>query len=355
MNKKNALAQFKIFTHRHPVVSVVAACLVVILVGLLSARIMLHRQRLPITETTVVYIPTGSSFQALTDTLEAHHCIVDKGVFCSLARARKLTNNVKGGRYKLEPGMSVVRMVNKFYRGNQDAVRVTINKHRTKQSLCQFLGRKLEFSADSLLCLLNDSATTAQYGFTPATIMGMFVQNTYEIYWDITPQDLLKRMNKEYEHFWNGVRQGECTDLGLNRQQVITLASIVEEETNKNDEKAIIASVYINRLHKGIPLQADPTVKYAVGDFSIRRILNIHLAAESPYNTYKHRGLPPGPICLPSIASIDAVLANMKTNYLYFCAKEDMSGYHNFAATPQQHMSNARRFHKALNEKNIYQ
>lgn len=346
------MKDIKQFILQHKTASVVMA------VALLLFLVVLRRGSqfkhvLPIVETTVVYIPTGSSFQDLTDTLVANGCIDNVHAFKNVAKTRKLDRRVRSGRYELQPGMTLLKMVNKLRSGNQDAVRLTINKHRTKEQFCTFLSTRLEFSSDTMLTLLNDAEVAQQYGFTPETFLCMFVQNTYDIYWNCTPTQFLDRMKKEYDRFWNGMRRGQCSDLGLSQQQVITLASIVEEETNQDHERAKIASVYLNRLRRDMPLQADPTVKYAVGDFSLRRILGKHLEKESPYNTYKYKGLPPGPICMPSIKSIDAVLSNLHTNYLFFCAKEDFSGSHNFAATSAEHMQNAQRFHQAMNQRGI--
>lgn len=199
--------------------------------------------------------------------------------------------------------------------------------------------------------LQNDSICSI-YGLTPATVFALFPQNTYEFYWTVSPMAFLDKMNQESNKFWNE-RQSQLSAINLSREQVITIASIVEEETNCNDEKADIASVYLNRYRIGMALQADPTVKYAIGDFTIRRIRGEMLQTDSPYNTYRNAGLPPGPICIPSAASIDAVLKNKNTQYLYFCAKEDFSGRHNFAATITEHQANAKKFHKALNKQNI--
>ena len=227
-------------------------------------------------------------------------------------------------------------MIQKIYSGNQDPVRVTINKHRTVQHLCQYLGTRLTLQPDSLLSLMQSDETCARYGETPLTIIGLFLQNTYELYWTTTPTALLDRMKRESDYFWEK-RKLQLEALGLTRQQVLT-----------------IASIDLNRYRIGMPLQADPTVKYAIGDFSIRRIRGNMLQYDSPYNTYRYPGLPPGPICIPSTASIDAVLKNKKTDYLFFCAKEDFSGRHNFAATSTEHSSNAQKFHKALNNRNIH-
>ena len=330
---------------------IIAVCLLVgiaIILGFITIN-----QRVTVTETTRIYIPSDSNYPALLDTLDAHHCLRSYTIFGTLAQLRGLPKHVKTGSYRITPNMRIISLVQKLYSGNQDPIRITINKYRTLDALCQHFGSKLMFDADSLLVLLTDSAFCAQYNLTPRTIIGLFPQNTYEFYWTTTPTSLVARMNTEYEHFWQE-RDNQLPSLGLTRSQVLTIASIVEEETNCNEEKADIASVYLNRYRIGMPLQADPTVKYAVADFTIRRIKGDMLKCDSPYNTYLHAGLPPGPICIPSAASIDAVLKNHKTDYLYFCAKEDFSGRHNFAATAEQHIANARKFHKALNERNIH-
>lgn len=326
----------------------------VVLIAIVTTLLLLHRQKIANTETVTLYIPTGSDYQAVVDSLNAHQCIGNSTAFNTLARIRKYKDHVKGGCYKLKPGTSVWNVLTKLYYGNQDAIHLTINKHRTTKSLCTYIGKKLEMDGDTLLALLSDPAVCAQYNRTPQTIIGLFLQNTYDIYWTTSPQNLLERMQKESDTFWNNSRTKKCKALNLTTDEVITLASIVEEESNKNDEKPDIASVYLNRIRKGMLLQADPTLKYAVGDFSLRRILNKHMDADSPYNTYKHRGLPPGPICIPSAASIDAVLKNKQTDYLYFCAKADFSGYHAFARTLAEHNANAQAFHAEMNRRKIY-
>ena len=327
----------------------------VCLLGMLGigAGLAVVNQRATVSDTTRLYVPEGTDYASLLDTLDAHNCLPSHTTFNMVARLRGLTTHVKPGSYLVKPNTRVVTLVQKLYTGNQDPVRITINKHRTIGQLCQFLGSKMQFDADSLQRLLADTAFCAQYGMTPQTIIGLFPQNTYEFYWTTPPANLVERIATEYERFWKE-RDASLPDLGLDRQQVLTIASIVEEETNCNEEKDNIASVYLNRYRIGMALQADPTVKYAVGDFSIRRIKGDMLKVDSPYNTYRYAGLPPGPICNPSAASVDAVLKNKKTQYLYFCAKEDFSGRHNFAATPEEHIANARKFHKALNERNIH-
>ena len=318
----------------------------------LLAIALLRRQAPPVHEEVRIYVPTGSSYESLVDSLDAHNCIVSHGVFNLLSNIRGLSSHVKPGSYLIEPGITLIELIQKLYHGNQDAIRITINKHRTPEQLCQYLGTRLEMDADDMLKLMRSDSACANYGETPASIIGLFLQNTYEVYWTTSPSALLYRMDKESQHFWKP-RQQQLDSLGLTRQQVLTIASIVDEETNANEEKPDIASVYLNRLRIHMPLQADPTVKYAAGDFSIRRIKGSMLNNPSPYNTYIHPGLPPGPICIPSESAIDAVLKNKKTGYLYFCAKEDFSGRHNFSTNLAEHQRNASRFHKALNSRSI--
>ena len=250
--------------------------------------------------------------------------------------------------------MSINTLLNKLRSGNQDAQSVTIGKFRTKESLAGRLAKKFEFDSAQMLASMNDNELMQSFGLNSEQALALFVPNTYEFYWNTSPEDLLQRMSKESDRFWNDGRNKKLEATGLSRVQAIILASIVDEETNMNDEKANIASVYLNRLRKGMLLQADPTVKFALQDFSLRRILNKHLQYDSPYNTYIYKGLPPAPICIPSAASIDAVLENKNTNYYYFCAKEDFSGYHNFASSIEEHNINATKFRNALNQRKIY-
>lgn len=333
---------------------IVATVAIMLLLAAISGLALLRGQKMSNSESVTLYLPTGSSYEAVVDSLDAHGCIGNHAIFNNMARLRHYRDNVKGGCYVIGAHNNVWNTLTKLYYGNQDPIHVTINKYRTKEQLCQYLDKKLELSADTLLAMLQNDSICAAYGHTTATIIGIFVQNTYDIYWNIIPSKLLDRMKKESDRFWNNNRIDKCKALKLTPDEVITLASIVEEETNKNDEKELIASVYLNRLRKGMLLQADPTLKFAAGDFTLRRILNKHMESNNPYNTYRFPGLPPGPICIPGPKSIDAVLANRKTEYLYFCAKADFSGYHAFATSLAQHNANAAAFHAELNKRKIY-
>lgn len=307
----------------------------------------------PIDEPVRINIPAGSTFDAVMDSVETHNATSSIALLRSVLRCVSYSEHVKSGSYVVTPEMGVLRLAFKLHRGNQDPVRLVIGQARTVEQLSSLIASQVDIPCDTLLRMLRDDSICAQYGMSPATIIALFPKNSYEVYWNISPSALLKRMQKEYNAFWNSRRQRQCEALQLTPVEVTTLASIVEEETNQDDEKENVASVYLNRLRIGMPLQADPTVKYASGNFALRRITAATLRIESPYNTYLNKGLPPGPICIPGRASIDAVLANRKTNYIYFCASEDFSGHHRFAATLSEHNANAARYHKALNARGI--
>jgi UPF0755 protein len=238
--------------------------------------------------------------------------------------------------------------------GLQEPVKVTFNNIRYLDQLAKKVSSQIEAEPDSIMKLLENKSFIEKYGFNENTIKCMFLPNTYEFWWNTDAHGFFSKMNQEYETFWNDDREKKAKNLGFTRHEVSTLASIIEEETRKESEKSRIAGVYINRLNKGIRLQADPTVKYAMGNFNIKRVVKNHLTIDSPWNTYKYAGLPPGPIRIPSIKSIDAVLNHEKHDYLYFCAKDDFSGYHVFAKTLSQHNKNARLYQRALNRRKIF-
>ena len=275
------------------------------------------------------------------------------GSFKQLAGMLKYPANMRTGRYAVEPGMNNLALLNNLRRGHQEATRVTFNNIRFKQDLAERLAGQLMIGEDDLLPLLADSVYCASLGFTPETILALFIPNTYEVYWNISAEKLMQRMQREYKNFWSDTRLAKAKAIGMTPVEVAILASIVEEETAATDEYPIVAGLYLNRLQRGIPLQADPTVKFAVGDFSLQRILFEHLEIDSPYNTYKHAGLPPGPLRIPTIRGLDAVLNHMNHNYLYMCAKEDFSGRHNFAVTLAEHNRNANRYRAELNRRKI--
>jgi UPF0755 protein len=253
-------------------------------------------------------------------------------------------NTVRPGKYKIEPKTSYIDLIRKLRAGIQEPVNLTFNNIRTKQDLAGNLSKQIEL----------DSLTILKHFINQPESFLHFIPNTYEVYWNLSEKSLFSKMKKEYNKFWNTSRKAKAKKIGLTPKEVAVLASIVQSETQKNDEKPRVAGVYANRLKKGMLLQADPTLIFAHQDFTITRVLNIHKEIDSPYNTYKYTGLPPEPICLPEISSLDAVLNYENHDYIFFCAKEDFSGYHNFAKTNRQHERNAAVYRKALDAREIY-
>ena len=294
------------------------------------------------------------SFEDLYSKLESEKILSNYKAFKWVAKKKEFTKSVKPGRYELKAGMNTNELINKLRSGNQDPVDVTFNNVRFKEELAGKVCKYIEADSVALLNLFSNTEEIANRGFTVENYRAMFIPNTYEMYWTTTAESFAERMYQEYIGFWNEDRKAKAEKMGLTPIEVSVLASIVESETAKSEELKTVAGLYVNRLHKGIPLQADPTIKYAVGDFSIRRVLNKHLEIDSPYNTYKFAGLPPGPICFSSITSIDAVLNYEKSDYLYMCAREDFSGYHNFAATLAEHNRNAAKYRAALDQNKIF-
>jgi UPF0755 protein len=299
------------------------------------------------------YIYSGSGFGAVKDSLVKKGYLTDPEKFEWLARRKHYYQHVKPGRYRLVNGMRNNALVNLLRAGIQEPVQIVVQNVRTREDLAGKIGRHLEVDSTRLSLLFNDPAFLARYRVTPQTLFVLFIPDTYEFFWNTSGEQLFRRMHQEYERFWTPRRRHLADSLHLSVEEVVTLASIVEKETNKNDEKPVIAGVYLNRLKKQVPLQADPTVIFAWNDYRIRRVLKMHTEIKSPFNTYYRSGLPPGPICLPSIASVDAVLHAARHSYYYFCAKEDLSGYHNFASDLEEHNRNARKYQKALNKMNI--
>jgi UPF0755 protein len=304
-------------------------------------------------EKFVLYVPKNSSYESLMDTLHKHKIINDEVAFGFMTKRMALRESIKPGRYEIKPNAANKEIISKIRSGNQDPVKLTFNNVRTKEDLIKKIGTKLDFDSNILLEKIKNEEECTKYGFTSETIMCMFLPDTYFIYWDSSVDDFLKRMNTEYKKFWNEKRLSQAQGINMTPIEVGVMASIVQSETNKPDEMPKVAGVYVNRIATNMPLQADPTVKFAVGDFSLKRILTKHLSISSPYNTYRNTGLPPGPIALPERVALDAVLDYEKHNYTYFCAKEDFSGYHNFAATYTEHLKNADIYQAALDARGI--
>ena len=307
-----------------------------------------------IEEQRVLLVPKGADLKQVVDSLEANRIVRDTDLFRWVADRKQYGERVRPGRYVIRRGTSMNDLVNKLRAGEQDPVNITFNNIRNLPQLAGRISRNIEADSLEVLTAIMDPATIRRLGFNDATIIALFLPNTYEVWWTVTPEELIDRLAKEYKRFWTAERQASAKALGMSQSEVSTLASIVQAETGKASDAPLIASVYLNRLRIGMPLQADPTLKYALGLDSLNRILNADKQVESAYNTYAHAGLPPGPINLPEPRYIDAVLSPAKSDYLYFCAREDLSGYSNFSTTYQQHTVNARRYQQALNKRGIY-
>lgn len=271
-----------------------------------------------------------------------------------MARVKNQKNTVPTGKFRIEPGSNAWTVFSTIYRGHQTPVRLTVGSPRTLEQLAASLGQQLMIDSLEILQVMQDSVRYQRMGYSHAMKACVILPNTYEVYWNISAGRLMDRFEREHRLFWNKDRLAKAQGLGLTPGEAYTLASVVDEETNKSDEKPVIAGLYLNRLHRGMLLQADPTVKYAVGDFSVRRITSDMLETDSPYNTYKYVGLPPGPVRIATLRGIDSVLNPARHNYLYMCAKEDFSGYHNFAVTHSEHIRNAKKYWRALNQRKIF-
>jgi UPF0755 protein len=301
----------------------------------------------------VFYIPTGSNFEYVAGRLYEQNIIEDTVLFREFAELKKYINNIKPGRYKIEKGLTANELVNKLRSGDQWPVRLTFNNIRFLPKLAGIVGRTLEADSAVLMSLLTDPGFLKEYNLEPRTAISLFIPDTYEFFWNTSARGFVERMKREYDKFWNKERRAKAMEIGLKPLDVIILASIIQEETNKIDEMSRMAGVLINRLKRGMKLQADPTARFAYGDFSVKRIKTDYTKIESPYNTYYVTGLPPGPITMAEPRVIDAVLNYEHHNYLFYCAKADGSGYHVFAKTNAQHSRNARAYHRYLNRNRI--
>ena len=295
---------------------------------------------------TRVYVDASKGEDALRDSLAAH--LGDNYASRVFKVWGKMSDiaELQSGSYLVEPGEKAWQLARRIKNRRQNPVNVTFNNLRTMDQLVVRLDRQLLADSASIACAI-DSMLSSQ-GVDVRNYATHFLPDTYEFYWTESPDKIIKKITDHYTAFWTDDRLKKAEALHLTPAQVSTLASIVEEETNKADERPKVARLYLNRLAKGMKLQADPTVKFAVGDFTLTRILNKHLSVNSPYNTYIHAGLPPGPIRLPQAATLDAVLNAPQHNYIYMCAKEDFSGYHNFASDYAAHQANAKRYRDAL-------
>lgn len=299
-------------------------------------------------EKKFLYIPTGAVYQQVKDSLLKNKIINSTFWFDKIANYIDYPQKVKAGKYKIPDGMSLYHLIKMLYSGKQVPVNLVITKLRTKEDLAKKIAEHFEVDSLTVINFLNNSDSLRQFDVDSNTVMTDVIPNTYTYVWNTPVKKIFSKLYEEEQKFWNKDRLEKAQKLQLTPKQVYTIASIVEEETNKQDDKGKIASVYINRLRKGMKLAADPTVKFALKDFSLKRIYHKHLETVSPYNTYLNMGLPPGPICTPSIKTIDAVLDSPQTDYLFFVARSDFSGYSNFASTYQEHQINAKAYQQAL-------
>ncbi len=298
------------------------------------------------------YVHTGQTFDRVKSDLVSQHIISGESWF-NWASSMIGFKNAKAGRYEIGKGMSIVGLVRMLKNGRQSPVNFVITKLRTKESLASKVGNSFECDSTQMMQFLNNEDSLKQYGFDTSTAMAAAMPYTYSIKWNTTPAAIFEQFQTAYKTFWTEERLKKAASLNLSATEVSTMASIIEEETNSTTDKPTIASVYLNRMLKGMPLQADPTVKFALKNFALKRILFGHLQVQSPYNTYINKGLPPGPICTPSLETIDAVLDSPKTNYLYFVANSALDGSHIFTSDYAEHMKYARLYQQELNKRNI--
>ena len=298
----------------------------------------------------VVKIYRSYSYYDLCNIMTSSGVLVSNKTFLRAAKHMDLCKDFKPGRYIFRQGMNNKAIIRTLSHGWQEPINLSFNGYtRSMSKFASILAGELEPDSARFAAALTDRNLIDSLGFKPETFPAMFIPNTYQVYWTLTPEEFISRMHEEYENFWCGERDEKAATIGMTREEVSTLASIVIEETKYEPEMPTIAGVYINRLHKGMPLQADPTVKFALAEDGLTRILNKHLGVDSPYNTYEHKGLPPGPITIPPISAIDAVLNYQHHNYLYFCAKATFDGQHSFSSTYAGHLENARAYHRSLN------
>ncbi len=304
-------------------------------------------------EKAVLLIPEDADIYNVLDSMQSYNYLEDAVSFMFVSKILSYQENIRPGRYIISQKMNNLEFVRHLRSGAQAPVKVTLTSVRHKEEIAPKLCLNLTAEVETFDSLISDPAYVEELGFDTITVATMFLPNTYEMYWTTDAVSLINRMKGEYDRFWNEERLAKAKELEMTPTEVSILASVVQAETKKNDEKPVVAGLYINRIDKGMPLESDPTVIFGIGDFTIRRVLRSQLKYESPYNTYLNAGLPIGPICIPELSSIDAVLNYERHNYIFMCAKDDFSGYHNFATNLRQHNRNARKWQAALNRRKI--
>jgi UPF0755 protein len=328
--------------------------LLIIIASIPAYRILFGINVNPGKDHKAIYIPTGSSYQQVLDTITATLNVNDMRILNWVAVKKDYPLHIKPGKYLIDRGVSYRELVNILRSGRQAPVKLTFNNIRTLNQLAGKAGNKLEADSLHIIDFFNDESNFISDGFKKENLIALFIPDTYEFYWNTDAEGFYRRMVKEYRQFWNENRLSKALEKGLSPVEVAIIASIIDDEVVKKDEKPRIAGVYLNRLKRGMPLQACPTIKFALKDFTISRILYKDLQIESPYNTYKHTGLPPGPIGCPSVDGVDAVLNAEDHDYLFFAARADFSGYHNFSRTLSEHNRYAAIYQKELDRRRIF-
>lgn len=303
---------------------------------------------------TTFYIQENDSFEQIVRNLNAQGLIKNAFMFEFVAKKMNLDNKIHAGKYVFSSGANTFDLIRKLRGNQQTPVKFVLNNINFKEDLAGKVAKQLAIDSLTMIGFLNDEGQLQKYGYTKDNVMCVFIPNTYEFYWSISLDQLMQKMQKEHDAFWNENRKKQASELGLSTNEVFVLASIVEKEYKIKAERKRIAGVYLNRLRIGMPLQADPTCKFAWGDLAIKRVLKIHTQNPHPYNTYFNYGLPPGPICLPETSTITEVLNAEKHEFYYFCAHYDLDGKHEFNVTHDEHINAANRYQKALNKLNIY-
>ena len=329
----------------------VAAIGMVLIIGLLGYYAFSDVSKLE--ETQYIYIDEDDTQDSVMAKMGPTSHTAGLTALSTLLRHSDYDKHIRTGRYAINPGEGAFTLFRRLKNGQQSSMNLTIPEARTMERLAALLSKRLMLDSATIASALTSEETCQRYGYDTATISALFVPNTYDVYWNMSTDGLMERMQKEHDRFWQGDREQKAAQMQLTPIEVCTLASIIDEETANTAEKPMIAGMYLNRLKTGMPLQADPTIKFALKQFELKRIWQKLLTIDSPYNTYRNTGLPPGPIKVASIKGIDAVLNHVEHDYLYMCAKEDFSGTHNFAKSYKEHLQNAARYSKALNARGI--
>jgi UPF0755 protein len=328
--------------------------LITLVILFLIYRQFFGKNVLAVNKSTVIYIPSGSSYEQVMDTLKSNVSVKSWKILSRIAEKKKYPDHIKPGKYVIDNDLSYIGLIDMLRSGKQTPVNITFKNFRSINQLAGRIGRRIEADSAQIAAFLSDPENYRNDGFTRENVISVFIPNTYQFFWNTGPGGLYTRMLKEYRKFWNNERLLKAKEKNLTPIEVSILASIIDDEVSKSDEKPRIAGVYLNRLKRGIPLQACPTIKFALNDFTITRVLTKYLQIDSPYNTYRHKGFPPGPIGCATIEGLNAVLNAEKHDYLYFAAKADFSGYHNFSRTLSEHNRYASEYQRELDKRKIF-